>query len=425
MLVGYDPDFLSSDIHLPMPTFSPSLVGNVLEKPILREGIYADYVNYSIVMNRVTRSPIFAALNINQRLLQSVARKREWDIDTRIGADFQLDNDYYFNNPWDRGHLAMRASAAWGNSKREAKKASDSTFFFPNATLQHANFNQDEWLELELWVKDLTLDDSDRITEFTGPIYGDFGRMISPSGREPAEAPSGFFKIACFVSKKTQRLDVRAFIVFQDREALRDKEGKKFFNAQRYQVTISEIEELTGLDFDDQIYETNPLLFNENPDAREELNIGEFPERIEVDEPEELISRDETRDFDAAQEVPVFIAASMVNPAGDERQQEWISIINLSGDAVNLEGWTLSDMKREPLNLSDALKENQRILEPGMAIRIQPVEPLMLSNQGGVIALYEKPTAADKPGRRIDRVHYTSEQANAQGVPIIFAYRKQ
>lgn len=425
MLVGYDPDFLSSDIHLPMPTFSPSLVGNVLEKTILREGIYADYVNYSIVMNRVTRSPIFAALNINQRLLQSVARKREWDIDTRIGADFQLDNDYYFNNPWDRGHLAMRASAAWGNSKREAKKASDSTFFFPNATLQHANFNQDEWLELELWVKDLTLDDSDRITEFTGPIYGDFGRMISPSGREPAEAPSGFFKIACFVSKKTQRLDVRAFIVFQDREALRDKEGKKFFNAQRYQVTISEIEELTGLDFDDQIYETNPLLFNENPDAREELNIGEFPERIEVDEPEELISRDETRDFDAAQEVPVFIAASMVNPAGDERQQEWISIINLSGDAVNLEGWTLSDMKREPLNLSDALKENQRILEPGMAIRIQPVEPLMLSNQGGVIALYEKPTAADKPGRRIDRVHYTSEQANAQGVPIIFAYRKQ
>jgi endonuclease G len=423
-MVGYDPDFLGSDIRLPLPQFSPALVGNVLNKLELRDGIYADYVNFTIVMNRVRRSPILAALNIDQNQLKDVPRKRDWEIDTRIGVDFQLNNDYYVANPWDRGHLARRASAAWGATVREARKASDATFFYPNATLQHENFNPDEWLALEDWVKNLTLDNNDRITEFTGPIYGEFGRIISPIGREPAETPSGFFKVICFISQETGELDVRAFIMYQDIEALADKEGNRLFNFQRYQVTVSEVEALTGLTFDDQIYEKNPLLFNENEQAREELNVVEFPERIAVDEPEEMIAEGEVRDVVADQEVPVYIAAAMVNPSGDERQNEWVSIINLSADDIDLNGWTLSDSKREPLDLSKALNANQRILRPGEAVRVQPVEPLLLSNNGGVILLFEKPKNGETRGRRIDRVHYTPEQTKPEGKPIVFAYRQ-
>lgn len=421
---GYNPDFLGSEISLPLPNFLPSLVGNVLDKPELRDGIYADYIHYTLVINRVRRAPIFAALNIDQNLLKDARRKRGWDLDTRIGAEFQLNNDYYANNPWDRGHLARRSSLAWGVDTREAKKASDATFFFSNATLQHENFNQDEWLALEEWVKLLMLDDDGKITEFTGPIYGEFGRMINPAGREPAETPSAFFKIVCFISKETKKLDVRAFILFQDREALADKNANRFFNFQRYQVTVSEIEDLTGLDFDDKIYAQNPLLFNENEEARENLNIPAFPERIEVDEPEEMIARDEVRDFVADRDVPVYISAMMVNAAGDERVNEWISIINLSAEQVELTGWTLSDMKHGALSLNKVLKKDQRVLRPGEAIRVQPVEPLMLSNRGGVVTLYDKPTKALSKGRRIDRVHYTKAQASIEGVPIIFAYRQ-
>jgi len=424
-MVGYDPDFLGAGIRLPFPQFSPALVGNVLNRSELRDGIYADYVNFTIVMNRVRRSPILAALNIDQKLLKNVPRKRGWETDTRIGIAFQLDNDYYFANPWDRGHLARRASAAWGETSREAKRASDATFFFPNATLQHQNFNSDEWLALEDWVKDLTLDDSDRITEFTGPIYGEFGRMISPSGREPAETPSAFFKIICFISKETKELDVRAFIMYQDVEALADKEGKRLFNFQRYQVTVSEIEALTGLDFDDQIYEKNPLLFSENEEARRKLNVEDFPERIAVDDPKEMVAKGEPRDLVADREVPVYIAAAMVNPPGDERQNEWVSIINLSADTIDLDGWTLSDSKREPLDLGGAIAPENRILHPGEAVRVQPVEPLMLSNNGGTIMLFEKPTDGVGRGRRIDRVRYTEEQARSEGVPIVFAYRQE
>lgn len=420
MMKGYDPNFLGENIPLPLPEFSPALVGNVLNKPELRDGIYADYIHFTIAMNRDRRSPIYTALNINQSLIKSARRKKTWDIDTRIGYEFQLDNDYYRSNPWDRGHLARRSVVAWGETPRDAKKASDATFFYSNAALQHENFNQDEWLALEDWVKELTLDEDGRITEFTGPIYGEFGRMISPAGRKPAETPSAFFKILCFISKETKELDVRAFLMFQDKEALEDKYGKELFNYQRYQVTISEIEALTGLDFADKIYEQNPLIYNENPEVQDELNIPETPERIPVDMPEEMVAMDELREYAAEQEVPVFIAAAMVNAVGDERAGEWVSIINLWSVEVDLTGWTLSDRVQDSLSLSDVLPPEKRILLPGEAVRIQPVAPIILGNRGGVIALYDMPSEEFPQGRRIDRVHYNKEQAGHEGVPIIF-----
>ncbi|MCL2932570.1 MAG: DNA/RNA non-specific endonuclease [Trichodesmium sp. MAG_R03] len=81
-------------------------------------------------MNRVRRSPIVTALNIEQNLLKIVKRKGGWGIDTRVGIEYQLDNDYYANNDWDRGYLVRRANAAWGNSVQEAKRATESTFYF-------------------------------------------------------------------------------------------------------------------------------------------------------------------------------------------------------------------------------------------------------------------------------------------------------
>ena len=417
-MMGYDPDFLGSDINLPLPGFSPAIVGNVLRKPELREGIYADYVNFTIVMNRVTRSPIVAALNIDQDLLKRVPRKRNWSIDTRVGAEFQLDNDYYTERRWQRGHLARRASAAWGETTREAKQASDATFFYPNATLQHENFNPDEWLALEDWVKDLTLDDNNKITEFTGPIYGEFGRIVAPVGREPAESPSGFFKVICYIGKETKELAVRAFIMYQDLEAIADPFGKRLFNFQRYQVTISEIEALTGLDFDDRIYEQNPLFFNDNETARQELNVRDFPEQIPVDEPSEMIAEEEIRDTITESKSSVKIMAAMVNPAGNERQEEWISLVNLTSKDIDLTGWTLSDDKREVLQL-EAIAKSRLILRSGEAIRVQPIEPLMLSNDGGTITLIRR----DEEGQseRIDRVRYTKQQALIENVPIIFS----
>ncbi len=406
-MAGYDQNFL--DVEVPLPEFAPSIKELVLEKPELRDGFYADYVNYTIAMHMEHRTALFCALNIDQNKIQSVRRSNDWRIDSRVGNEFQLNNDYYYRNPWDRGHLARRSSASWGDTSRAAKRASDETFYFTNASLQHSNFNQDEWLALEDWVKALDLDLDGKISVFSGPIFGDYARSLQPQGRPRAIIPAAFFKVVFFVNKANE-LEVRAFIMLQDKDALRDKSGRQLFDFQNYQVTVAEIEEKTGLLFPDQIPDNNPLLFNENEEKREELKISHFPERIEVDSEVEIIGKDQPRKIFMDDEVDVFLAAALVNPKGNEREGEWISIINLSNETVDLKGWTLSDTRRSPLELSGKL-------EPGQSQTVKPVSPLQLGNNGGIIELY------NDQKHRIDRVKYTAAEAVHEGRPVIFAYR--
>jgi endonuclease G len=403
---GYNPKFLG--INIPFPEFSPSLVSSVLKKDALDQEIYVNYYNYTTVINRELRTPIFNAFNIDQSKLFNVKRKKNWDIDSRVGNENQLNNDYYFANPWDRGHLARRAAVAWGENKREAQKASDNTFFYTNATLQHENFNQDEWLALEDWVLNLEEDSSNKISVFAGPIFGDFSRSITPPGRETALIPSAFFKIICFINK-SKELEVRAFIMYQDEEALKDKNGKKVFNYQRYQVTVTEIEELTGLIFPDEIANKNPLFFNENEEAKTSLGVTDLPERIEVDSPQEIIATGQERTKVLDDKVPVYIAAALVNPSGDETKFEWVSIINLSNKKIDLKGWKLKD--------PEASLELKGEINPGEAIRFSPLLPIQLGNRGGTISLFN-----DK-GERIDRVKYPQQTNETEDVPVIFAMR--
>ena len=406
-MAGYNENFLQN-IELPLPEFSPALVGDVLQREALTDGFRADYVNYTIVMDAVRRAPILSALNIDQGKRKQTSRGN-WRIDTRIGAENQLDNDYYRHNPWDRGHMARRASAAWGDTRRDAQKASDATFYYSNCSLQHENFNQDEWLGLEDWVADLKLDIDGRITVFSGPIYGEFSRTIHPAGRAPADIPSGYFKIVCFVNKQTEQLDVRAFLMYQDREALKDKQGRKVYNYQNYQCTVREIEELSGLRFKDEIYENNPLLYYEDEASAEKLNISHFPERIEVNSSNEIVDAETPRPFVADDEVDVYITGAMVNPSGNERDNEWVSILNLTSQPIDLSAWTLRDLKRAPKALSGTLA-------PGEAKSIGPLKPLMLSNKGGIIELWDG-------DHRIDRVDYAEAEVKKKDVPVIFIYR--
>ena len=403
---GYDPDFLGQTV--PLPDFSPSLIGFVLEKPELVDGIYAHYHHYTIAMNKELRTPLFAALNIDQDKVKSVSRSDHWRIDTRIGAANQLNNDYYVSNPWDRGHLARRSTAAWGDSSREAKLASDDTFFYSNASLQHENFNQDEWRALEDWVKDLTLDATNKISVFSGPIFGEFARSITPQGRPTALIPSGFFKVVAFINQQ-EKLEARAFMMMQDEVALQDKRGKRLFDFQRYQVSITEIEEITGLIFPQQLPDNNPLFFNENADATTNLNVNQFPERIEVDDSVEMIGMNDRRETVRDQEVPIFIAAALVNASGNESRGEWVSIINLSNKSVDFEGWKLKDPQSE--------RRISGVLGPGAAMQIKPLSPISLANSGGSISLY------NPAGERVDRVKYSVQSKALEDKPVIFAIR--
>ncbi len=396
-MAGYNTNFLS-DIHLPLPEFTTVTSGQIAETTELRQGIYADYINYTVVTNAKFRAPLYVALNIDQNKLKDTKRTDKWNLDWRIGEEFQLNNEYYRDNPWDRGHMARRANASWGNNQREAQRASDETFYYSNASLQHANFNQDEWLALEDWVLKLDLDADGLITEFIGPIYGDFGRSISPTGMEPAIVPSGFFKIVCFKNKTSNNLDVRAFIMYQDEAALKDKNGKKVFNNQAYQVTVTEIEQLTGLIFDDAIYENNPLFFTpRNADAA--LNVVLTPERIEVSDSTEIIST-ETRPTVLDDYVEIYITAAMIDPEGSDKSGEWISVANYSNQIVDLSDWQLSTLKSQRVALKNLTPASLQLM-PGESVRLATGGAFLMPNTAGVIYLW------NQTGARIDRVNYT------------------
>ncbi len=400
---GYDPDFIGIAKGVPMPTFAPSMEDFILKKTELRSDVYADYIHYSAIMRKDTKQPILVASNIFQKQHISTERKTKWEIDSRVGSENQLNNDHYTQNIYDKGHMAQRDNCSWGDSKREAQKASDATFYYTNACFQHGYMNRDEWLELEKWAGRLSLDTNDRICVFTSPVHSEFDRHYARPWHEDVRIPTGFFKIICFEDKLTNDLGVRAFIMFQDEMITADLSGMKSLSLQRYQVSVSEIEEMTGLDFDDQLYDKNPTLFNDNPEARKRLRINNFPERIEVDDLSEIKSAGEEREFVLnPQESPVAIIAAMVNPESSPRD-EWVALFNHTTGDINIDGWRIIDLKRREITLSG-------ITSSGEAERIDLKEtPVILANTGGTISLF------NEKNERVDRVKYTKIEGSKKG----------
>lgn len=267
---GYDPEFLGADKVLPMPSLSLELQEKLLERDHLRDNYIADYIHYSIVMNSETKQAFFSAANLDQDDYKQVQGRR-WFIDPRIGIENQIGNEAYRNNDWDRGHLTRRTAVTWGSSY-EAKRASNDSCSYANASLQHANFNQDEWRVPEKIVAHFDKDKNNRISVFTGCIMTDFDRWFMQNGMtDPVRIPSGFWKVIAYIDKETDDLECQAYLMYQDANFISDKRGQYSLDIKNYQVTISEIEKLTGLEFPQQLFDANPLLFfsrNERNDGR-------------------------------------------------------------------------------------------------------------------------------------------------------------
>lgn len=412
---GYDPKFLDTPFELPLPKFKPGLVADVLSRPDLRDSVYADYIYYTVAMHREFRTPLFAALNIDRTRRKQTDRGDVWTIDSRVGDEHQLNNDYYVRNDWDRGHLAMRAATAWGDTGRQAQKAADETFYYTNATLQHANFNQDEWLALESWVLDFQDARDGRVSEFSGPIFGDYMRTVRPTSRPVAYVPVAFYKVIAFVNLDGA-FEVRAFLIYQDEKALADKNGKRLFDNQIYQVSVAEVERLTGLEFADELATANPIWFRDSAAARRVENVTIFPERRDVNGPQDIMRAEtQPRPNDYKEDnVPIFIAGALVDPVGDERTGEWVSLLNLSAATISIEGWTLLDKERRVCRLTGEIG-------PGEAVRIHPLGDMRLVNspsddEPGLIILN------DAAGDQIDRVSYRRKDLPGEGRVLSFAY---
>lgn len=236
---GYDPDFLGPQYSVPFPALIGQAHQDVLE---VNGSKKIAYYHFTVVMNRKRRMAIYTAHNVDGMRIKKVPGVG-WKFDDRIDEDFQIGNEAYVDNPWDRGHLVRRAAIVWG-SLAEARKANSDSYHYTNATPQHRNFNQDEWVYLEDWVLDQANEDNYKLCVFTGPVF-----TRRDERYRGIMIPAAYWKIIAMEKNPEKTLSVTAFLMNQY-ELLHDRNGRRFLNLRLYQVSVETIEDLTDLSFE-------------------------------------------------------------------------------------------------------------------------------------------------------------------------------
>ena len=269
---GYNPEFLENDFVVSLPELGLELQNDVLKNDVLKNGYIADYIHYSVVMSKSNRQAFFSAANLHQDDFKAV-KGRKWFLDPRIGLENQIGPEAYTRNDWDRGHLTRRTAVTWG-SPYLSKRASNDSCSYANASFQHANFNQDEWRVPEKIVSHFDKDLNNRLCIFTGPVFTDADRWYTRNGlKNSVRIPSAFWKVIVFIGKESGKLECQSYLMYQDAMFLADKRGQHNIDHRNYQVTITEIERLTGLEFSEDLFNANPLYFyprkgiNNGPEA--------------------------------------------------------------------------------------------------------------------------------------------------------------
>lgn len=427
MTLGYQSDFIGNGITIPLPDLAnPQLAGQALSHTGLRGGLFSDHINYTLMMNRDTRQLICSAHNIDQTLnidhhtgitegeRTNTKGSKTWTFDADIGNQHQLGDPYYkdtvnsfgitVENPYDKGHMVMRKNAMWGADAGEMDEAGMATYIYANAALQHKNLNRSEWQAIEMdIVGQLASDSNGRLCVFTGPIWGPLDRIVHHAETgDIGRVPSGFFKVVCFHFQDPpddNPLGVLTFAVFQDSKVIAQQAGGRVVKTdQRYQITIMELELLTGLRFADHIRARNPLIYQKKTADAENITARNLPENIPIASKDDLIlTLAEPRDgVLPLPDRPIAINAAMVRPETGSGIGEWVSLFNRTSAPVALTGWVLRDAKGREAVLSGGIGPGgtKRIAGDGLG-------KIKLADNGGNLIL------RDASGQQIDHVSWT------------------
>ncbi len=106
---------------------------------------------------------------------------------------------------------------------------------------------------------------------------------------------------------------------------------------------------------------------------------------------------------------PVVLHSAMINPPGGAPEQEWVTLVNLTGEEIALDGWEIRDDTKNRTKLTGALSPT-----PRQAQRFDLAHPVNLGNNGGLITLI------DPQGWKIDGIAYTRDQGKREGEAVVF-----
>ena len=220
-------------------------------------------------MNAARRLTFFTACNIDGATSTNIRRSEDkWFLDPRIEASQQTGNELYANNDLDRGHMVRRLDPVWGASS-EAKQANNDTFFYTNATPQHARLNQGNWNDLEDYILTNTNAKNLKVNVFTGPVFA----SDDPQYRG-ISIPQRFWKVVAVVNGDTGKLHATAYMLSQS-DLLSNIEFV-FGQFRTYQVPVVEVERQAMLDFGEKVRSADPLRKQEAFAIREVVNLDDI-----------------------------------------------------------------------------------------------------------------------------------------------------
>ena len=275
---GYNPDFLG--IPVPAPGVSgarsPEMVkgedGNIK---------VLTYYHFELTMNRTRRLMMWSAVNVDYDPAKKSQAGRAafgqdtWKPDPRILQSFQLeDADFYKPaGKIDRGHIVRREDNAWGKTFQEQEFANSDTFHWTNCTPQHEAFNRSDpgrgygamkglWGDFENHVQNSLANVDHRACILAGPVL-DAEDPTTDFGNGPVQYPLLFWKIVCVTtSPQPARPQLFVFGFLLSQQPVTDRFGIERFGPgkfARYQATLTNIEQVTGLTFDPTLHATDTM----------------------------------------------------------------------------------------------------------------------------------------------------------------------
>lgn len=246
---GYNEDFL--DVRLELPQVDAAYRDQIAPLKSDPSKSELEYTHFSVVMNKMRRMPMFTAVNIDGAQYNAQKRDGKWDFDPRMDSAYQLGNEAYSNNSFDKGHMVRRRDPMWGPNAHEA---SNDTFAYTNAALQHSSLNQHEWLDLENHILALARTTQSKMTVFTGPVLKESDPSFNNNGRmsKPAQIPTAFWKVMVW-NDPQEGLKSESFLLSQEGQAKRQNSHsdteEHVSDFTKYRIPLDQLETLTHLDF--------------------------------------------------------------------------------------------------------------------------------------------------------------------------------
>lgn len=251
---GFDPGFLGGKpvnrVALPILGDSLEAVAAPLLKPKDGNRFVLNYHNFSVVVHKARRLPIYSAANVSFGDRFEMSRPSDvWRRDPRILAEHQLENWYYASNKFDRGHMTRREDLEFGSSPRVALASAADTCHWTNCVPQHAKFNQNReiWQGIERYVLEQSILEGEVNAQIiTGPVLDDG----NPEYRK-VKYPLQFWKVVAALTAQGT-LFATAYIASQEEVIAQhgiEVTEVPFGAYKTFQTRISEIERVTGLTF--------------------------------------------------------------------------------------------------------------------------------------------------------------------------------